>query len=99
MKLKTSITLSDEILRAIDQHIGEYKSRSEFLEIAARKLIIQLARKEATDLLFKIYDKAEIKKQVEEPLPGEWSDKSLNYWSLLFDIQPQPTKYVLRHLG
>jgi Arc/MetJ-type ribon-helix-helix transcriptional regulator len=47
MKIKTSITLSDEVLRAIDLHIGEYKSRSEFLETAARKFIVQLARKEA----------------------------------------------------
>ena len=47
MKVKTSITLSAEILEAIDLHIGEYRSRSEFLETAARKFIAQLARKEA----------------------------------------------------
>lgn len=47
MKVKTSITLSDEILEAIDLHIGAYRSRSEFLETAARKFIAQLARKEA----------------------------------------------------
>ena len=47
MKIKTSITLSDEVLKAIDLYIGDYKSRSEFLEIAARKLIIDLARKKA----------------------------------------------------
>ena len=46
MKVKTSITLSDEILKAIDLHIGGYRSRSEFLEIAARRYIAQLARKE-----------------------------------------------------
>ncbi len=47
MKVKTSITLSAGILEAIDLHIGEYRSRSEFLETAARKFIAQLARKEA----------------------------------------------------
>ena len=47
MKVKTSITLSDEVLEAIDLHIGEYRSRSEFLETAARKFIAQSARKEA----------------------------------------------------
>ncbi len=47
MKVKTSITLSVEILEAIDLHIGEYRSRSEFIETAARKFIAQLARKEA----------------------------------------------------
>ena len=31
----------------IDLYIGEYRSRSEFIETAARKFIAQLARKEA----------------------------------------------------
>jgi metal-responsive CopG/Arc/MetJ family transcriptional regulator len=47
MKVKTSITLSDDILKAIDLHIGEYRSRSEFIETAARTFIAQLERKEA----------------------------------------------------
>jgi metal-responsive CopG/Arc/MetJ family transcriptional regulator len=47
MKIKTSITLSNEVLEAIDLYIGEYRSRSEFIETAARKFIAQLARKEA----------------------------------------------------
>ena len=47
MKVKTSITLSEEILEAIDLHMGEYRSRSEFIETAARTFIAQLARKEA----------------------------------------------------
>ncbi len=47
MKIKTSVTLSDDLLSAIDTRIGEYKSRSEFLEIAARRYIAQLAREEA----------------------------------------------------
>ena len=47
MKIKTSITLSNEILKAIDLYVGEYRSRSEFIETAARKFIAQLARKEA----------------------------------------------------
>ena len=47
MKIKTSITLSDEVIKAIDQYLGEYRSRSEFLETAARKFIVQLERKKA----------------------------------------------------
>lgn len=46
MKVKTSITLSAEVLKAIDLYIGEYKSRSAFLETAARQFIIQLEGKE-----------------------------------------------------
>ena len=45
MKTKTSITLSIELLKAIDLYIGEYKSRSAFLETAARQFIVQLERK------------------------------------------------------
>ncbi len=47
MKIKTSITLSKKVIEAIDLHIGEYRSRSEFLETAARDFLAQLARKEA----------------------------------------------------
>ena len=47
MKIKTSITLSKEVLKAIDLYIGEYRSRSVFIETAARKFIAQLAKKEA----------------------------------------------------
>ena len=47
MKIKTSITLSNDILEAIDQHMGAYRSRSEFLETAARIFIEQLKKKEA----------------------------------------------------
>ena len=47
MKIKTSITLSEEILKAIDLHIGDYRSRSEFIETAAQKFIVQLERRKA----------------------------------------------------
>ena len=47
MKIKTSITLSNEVLKAIDLYIGAYRSRSEFSETATRKFLAQLARKKA----------------------------------------------------
>jgi metal-responsive CopG/Arc/MetJ family transcriptional regulator len=47
MKVKTSITLSSDLLRLIDEHQSEFKSRSEFLERAAREMLAQLARTEA----------------------------------------------------
>ena len=61
--------------------------------------VLNLGTKEATDLLFDVYDKEDIKQQIENPLPGEWSDKSLNYWSIVFDIKSKKIKNVLRHLG
>ena len=34
MKVKTSITLSDMLIEAIDKNVGDYKSRSDFIENA-----------------------------------------------------------------
>jgi metal-responsive CopG/Arc/MetJ family transcriptional regulator len=45
MKVKTSITLSEELLKAIDRHQSEYNSRSEFLEEAACSFLVRLTRK------------------------------------------------------
>ena len=59
--------------------------------------VLNLGTKEATDLLFNVYNKNEIKAQVENPMPGEWNNKSLNYWSIIFDVNPKKTKHVLRH--
>ena len=57
MKTKTSITLSEDLLKAIDLYIGEYRSRSEFLETAARKFIVQLARQKAEQRDFEIINR------------------------------------------
>jgi metal-responsive CopG/Arc/MetJ family transcriptional regulator len=52
MKVKTSITLSEDLLKAIDEYTGEYKNRSKFIEDAVRAFIIQLIRRrqDARDL-------------------------------------------------
>ena len=44
MKVKTSITLSEDLLRAIDRQQAGYNSRSEFIEAAARSFLVRLAR-------------------------------------------------------
>ena len=44
MKIKTSITLSDGVLDAIDHNLGEYTSRSDFIETAARRFLSQMAK-------------------------------------------------------
>ena len=46
MKIKISITLSETVLTAIDRNMGEFKSRSDFIEPAARDYLRQLARLE-----------------------------------------------------
>lgn len=44
MKVKTSITLSNELIEAIDQYGQPYKNRSEFIEAAIWAFIKQIIR-------------------------------------------------------
>jgi metal-responsive CopG/Arc/MetJ family transcriptional regulator len=46
MKVKTSITLSEDLLKTIDEYTGEYKNRSEFIEDAVRAFITQLIQRQ-----------------------------------------------------
>lgn len=46
MKIKTSITLSEDIMEAVDKYSRPDKSRSEFIESAVRDFINQLERDE-----------------------------------------------------
>ena len=46
MKVKTSITLSDDVLERIDRRGGQFKNRSVFLEVAAKAFLAQLEREE-----------------------------------------------------
>ena len=46
MKIKTSITLSEDLLQEIDRRREDFRSRSEFFETAARTLLQLLARQE-----------------------------------------------------
>lgn len=46
MKIKTSVTLSDTLLAAIDRHAGKNANRSEFIENAVRSYILALVRKQ-----------------------------------------------------
>ena len=46
MKVKTSITLSEDLLKAIDEYAGESKNRSEFIEEAVRAFITRLIQRQ-----------------------------------------------------
>ncbi|MBK9706782.1 MAG: ribbon-helix-helix protein, CopG family [Acidobacteria bacterium] len=46
MKIKTSITLSEDILKTIDKFSGSKQSRSEFIEGAINAYLTQLIRNE-----------------------------------------------------
>ncbi len=46
MKVKTSITLSEDLLEAIDRRSTQFKNRSDFIETAIRAFIAQMIRDE-----------------------------------------------------
>ena len=50
MKVKTSITLSDEVLERIDRRGKQFKNRSVFLEVAAKAFLAQLEREGETGI-------------------------------------------------
>lgn len=53
--------------------------------------VMNFGSKEATDWLQEHYSVREIREVVEHPLPGMWSKKSLNFWSIVYGIQPKET--------
>lgn len=46
MKIKTSVTLSESVIRAIDDRIDGYGSRSGFIEAAVTAFLSQMTRAE-----------------------------------------------------
>ncbi len=46
MKTKTSVTLAPSVLDEIDKYSGEFKSRSQFIEIAVQHFLRHLERRE-----------------------------------------------------
>lgn len=46
MKVKTSVTLSEDVIRYIDASAGAHQTRSEFIEHAVRDFIARQAQQE-----------------------------------------------------
>ena len=57
MKIKTSITLSEEVLLEIDKISGESRNRSAFIEIAIRDFLKKRAKKIRDDRDLEILNK------------------------------------------
>jgi hypothetical protein len=51
--------------------------------------VLNMGSFEATKWLFQTYDRSDLKSAVANPLPGDWSKKSLNFWRLIFDVTPK----------
>jgi hypothetical protein len=50
--------------------------------------VLNLGTTKAVDWLFKAYNEKEIKEIVANPLPGEWNNKSLNFWRIILEVEP-----------
>lgn len=48
--------------------------------------VLNLGSQRAVQWLFSTYDRAVIMAAVAAPRSGEWSKKSLRFWSLIFDL-------------
>ena len=70
MKIKTSITLSDDLLAMIDEMAVEYKNRSEFIELTMRKALARMARakEDARDVIIINRHSDELNAEIEDAL-------------------------------
>ena len=57
MKIKTSIALSEELIKAIDQYGQVYKNRSDFIEAAIWAFIRQIIRNQQNARDIEIIDR------------------------------------------
>ncbi len=57
MKVKTSITLSEDLLDAIDKRAADFKNRSDFIEAAIRAFLAQRIREERNEKDREILDR------------------------------------------
>lgn len=53
--------------------------------------VLNLGTHEAVSWLFNTYPRERIAEVVANPRPGEWNKRSLNYWALVFDLEPRAT--------
>lgn len=76
MKVKTSITLSEDIVETVDRLAGESRNRSEFIEIALRDYIARRLRDEQNARDLKIINRQHkrLNKEAEDVLlfQGDW---------------------------
>ena len=53
------------------------------------KNILDCGNKSATDWLRRVYSSEEIKEVICQTYTSEWSKKSINFWSLIYNVQPK----------
>ncbi len=84
MKIKTSITLSEDLLKVVDQRSRQYKNRSEFIEIALRAFITQMLRSEQNSKDLEIINRraVELNQEAEDVLTYQ-----VPLWNVVYSIE------------
>jgi metal-responsive CopG/Arc/MetJ family transcriptional regulator len=76
MKVKTSITLSEDVVEAVDELAGESGNRSEVIETALRSYLARLNRDEQNSRDLEIINRRHVRlnREAEDVLAfqGEW---------------------------
>ena len=83
-----------DIIKKFKPFLWSYDTGKMDLDLDKKRIItnvLNLGTKEATNLLFKTYKQYDIIDAIINSLPGEWNNKSLNYWSIIFNITPKKT--------
>ncbi len=57
------------------------------------KNILDYGTKEATDWLRENYTKKEIKEAIKKSIRVDWSKKSINLWSLIYEVEPKESRF------
>ena len=50
--------------------------------------VLNWGTKRATDWLFGVFSRDDIRESILDPIPGSWNKKSANFWSLVLDARP-----------
>lgn len=57
------------------------------------KNILDLGSEQATNWLRQQYTKDEIRDAIAYSIRGNWSKKSINLWSFIYDVEPQEARF------
>lgn len=57
------------------------------------KNILDMGTTEATDWLRDQYTKDEIRAAIAQSIRDDWSKKSINLWSFIYDVEPRETRF------
>lgn len=90
--MKTLTTKENFIPKTLQPFLWSYDIKKIDLARDKRRIItnvLNFGTIEAVKDIFKIYNKREITETVANPMSGEWNDKSLNFWSLILNVEPK----------